>query len=251
VLTKFTPGQQAVFEPNKNYWGRAPKNGGLIINYYSKSSTMKLDLEKGNLDMAFQTFAPNEVSAMQGQRRSPCTRARGGDPLSRLQRQRAAFDDINVRKAIAYLMPRQRSRPASITGRCRRSTRWCRRASRGRPTRFKTLYGASPNLAKAKAAMRGLETPLPITIWWTPTHYGDASSDELHRDPAGARRPRAVHVTLKSAEWASTARRSAEAYDAFQLGWFPDYPDADDYTSASTRRTPSSQQTTAVRRWTS
>src|SRR5262249_8358620 len=42
VLTKFTPGQQAVLTPNKNYWGPKPKNGGVIINYYTKSSTMKL-----------------------------------------------------------------------------------------------------------------------------------------------------------------------------------------------------------------
>src|SRR5215831_17205242 len=37
ALTKFTPGQQAVLTPNKNYWGAKPKNSGIIIDYYSKS----------------------------------------------------------------------------------------------------------------------------------------------------------------------------------------------------------------------
>ena len=48
-LTKFTPGQQAVFTPNPTTTGAPkPKNGGLIINYYSKSSTMKLALQQGD-----------------------------------------------------------------------------------------------------------------------------------------------------------------------------------------------------------
>src|SRR5579885_3183559 len=63
-LTKFSPGQQAVFTPNPNYWGPKPKNGGLIINYYSKSSTMKLALQKGDLDMVFRDFTPTELSSL-------------------------------------------------------------------------------------------------------------------------------------------------------------------------------------------
>ena len=63
-LTKFTPGQQAVFTPNKYYWGPKPKNGGIIINYYSKSSTMKLALQKGEIDMAFRDFTPTELSSL-------------------------------------------------------------------------------------------------------------------------------------------------------------------------------------------
>jgi peptide/nickel transport system substrate-binding protein len=37
-------------------------------------------------------------------------------------------------------------------------------------------------------------------------------------------------VTLKSAEWAQYSSALGKTYGAFQLGWFPDYPDADDYT---------------------
>ena len=37
-------------------------------------------------------------------------------------------------------------------------------------------------------------------------------------------------MTLKSAEWAAYSGTLGKTYGAFQLGWFPDYPDAEDYT---------------------
>ena len=60
-LAKYTSGQQAVFKANPNYWGPKPKYDDLIINYYSKSSTMKLALQKGEIDMAFRDFTPTEL----------------------------------------------------------------------------------------------------------------------------------------------------------------------------------------------
>src|SRR5579875_2076560 len=64
VLTKFTPGQEAVFTVNKNYWGPKPKNDGVIINYYTSSATMKIALEQGSIDMAFETFTPTEIASL-------------------------------------------------------------------------------------------------------------------------------------------------------------------------------------------
>jgi peptide/nickel transport system substrate-binding protein len=36
-------------------------------------------------------------------------------------------------------------------------------------------------------------------------------------------------VTLKSAEWAQYSDALGKQYGAFQLGWFPDYPDGENY----------------------
>ena len=36
-------------------------------------------------------------------------------------------------------------------------------------------------------------------------------------------------MTLKSAEWAQYQAEPGKQYGAFQLGWFPDYVDAEDY----------------------
>ena len=74
--TKYTPGQQAVFKANPNYWGPKPKSDNLIVNYYSKSSTMKLALQRGEIDMAFRDFTPTELSRSArraGSRSTPAT----------------------------------------------------------------------------------------------------------------------------------------------------------------------------------
>ncbi len=90
-LTGFTPGQQAVFAPNSNYWGTAPANGGLIIKYYSSSSTMKLDLQQGKHRHGVPDLHADRAQG-DGQasvaRRPP--RPRRGHPLSRLQREAEA-----------------------------------------------------------------------------------------------------------------------------------------------------------------
>ena len=75
-LTRYTPGQQAVFEPYDDYWGPQARNDGLILRYYSKSSTMKLALERGEIDMAFQTFTPTELTSLGSSATYGCTRAR-------------------------------------------------------------------------------------------------------------------------------------------------------------------------------
>ena len=94
------------------------------------------------------------------------------------------------------------------------------------------MYGAKPNLAKAKAELKAahVKTPVPITIWWTPSHYGDASADEYTEIQRALNASKLFKVTLKSAEWAQYSGALGKQYGAFQLGWFPDYLDAEDYT---------------------
>ena len=96
---------------------------------------------------------------------------------------------------------------------------------------FAALYGRGLNPAKAKAtlAAAGLQTPFPIEIWWTPTHYGDASADEYAEIKRGLETGGVFKVTLKSAEWAQYSAALGTQYNAFQLGWFPDYPDPENY----------------------
>src|SRR2546422_161830 len=64
MLDKYTPGQQAVFKKFDGYWGKPAKTDTIIVRYYSKSSTMKLALQRGDIDMAFRDFTPTEYGAL-------------------------------------------------------------------------------------------------------------------------------------------------------------------------------------------
>ena len=56
-------------------------------------------------------------------------------------------------------------------------------------------------------------------------------------------------VTLKSTEWNQYSEAAfTDKYPQYQLGWFPDYPDADDYVGNFYSRPASSTSTTTTRR---
>jgi len=231
-LTKFTPGQQAVFTPNSNYNGSAVKNGGVIITYYSKSSTMKLALQQGTIDMAFRDFTPTEYTALG--KTTGIRVYKGNGVVIRylvLNVKRAPTNNPAVRQALAYLMPRQDIASRIYHNQVTPLYSMVPAGLPGHTNAFGEQYGMAPNTAKAKALLQkaGVKTPVPITLWWTPSHYGDASADEYTEIQRALNASKLFKVTLKSAEWTTYSKTLGTQYPAFQLGWFPDYPDAEDY----------------------
>jgi peptide/nickel transport system substrate-binding protein len=231
-LVKYTPAQQAVFKANSNYWGPKPKNDNLIINYYSKSSTMKLALQKGEIDMAFREFTPTELASL-----SDTTGIKvhtGPGVVIRymvFNPTRAPTNNPAVRKAIAYLMPRQTIARRVYHGFVQPLYSMVPAGLPGHIDAFASTYGRTPSVAKARAVLQkaGVATPVKIDIWWTPSHYGDASADEYAEIKRAFDGSGLFKVTLKTAEWAQYSPQPGTRYNAFQLGWFPDYPDAEDY----------------------
>jgi peptide/nickel transport system substrate-binding protein len=231
-LVKYTPGQQAVLQANSSYWGPKPKSSTLIINYYSKSSTMKLAIQKGEIDMSYQSFTPTEITSLQKQKGLRVYLGAGG-------RIRYLVFNVTrepgnlpaVRKAAAYLMPRQAIATRVYHGQVQPLYSQVPAGYPGHIDAFAALYGRSPNPAKAKAVLQaaGLQTPYPLEIWWTPTHYGDASADEYAEIKRSFETGGVFNVTLKSAEWAQYSATLGNTYNVYQLGWFPDYPDSENY----------------------
>ncbi len=102
-LEKYTPGQQAVLVRNDDYWGPKAKNEGLIIRYYSKSSTMKLGLERGEIDMAFQTFTPTELGSLAENKSVKVFQGPGAViRYLTMNVERPPFNNVAVRRAMAY-----------------------------------------------------------------------------------------------------------------------------------------------------
>jgi peptide/nickel transport system substrate-binding protein len=231
-LTKYTPGQQAVFKANSNYWGPKPKSENLIVNYYSKSSTMKLALQRGEIDMAFRDFTPTELLSL-GTASGIKVHSGNGVVIRYMvfNPTRAPTNNIAVRKAIAYLMPRQTIATRVYHGFVKPLYSMVPAGIPGHIDAFASMYGRAPSVAKAKAVLKaaGVQTPVAIDIWWTPTHYGDASADEYAEIQRALNGSGLFKVTLKSTEWAQYSAQPGKRYNAFQLGWFPDYVDGEDY----------------------
>ncbi len=232
TLETYTPGQQAVLKVNSSYWGPKPANDGVIIRYYSKSSTMKLALQKGDIDMAFRDFTPTELSSL-GKQKGIVVHKGNGSAIRYLvlNTDRAPTDDVNVRRAIAYLFPRGAIASRVYNGLVQPLYSMVPAGLPGHVDAFKTYFGASPNVAKARAALQksGVSTPVDLELWYTPSHYGDSSADEFAEIKRGLEKGGLFKVTLKSAEWAQYSDALGKQYGVFQLGWFPDYVDAENY----------------------
>ena len=93
---------------------------------------------------------------------------------------RAPTNNPAVRKAIAYLIPRQTIANRVYHGFVKPLYSMVPAGLPGHIDAFATMYGRTPSVAKARAVLKaaGVSTPVPIDIWWTPSHYGDASADE-------------------------------------------------------------------------
>ena len=123
---------------------------------------------------------------------SPATAPRSATWSSTRSSSPATTTPRSWRSARPSLRPSTASRSptTSTTAPSSRSTRWSRRASSSRTRAFSDEYGEAPDVDAAKQTLddAGVDTPVPLEVWWTPSHYGAAVRRRVRRDQAPARR---------------------------------------------------------------
>ncbi|MGH8889310.1 MAG: ABC transporter substrate-binding protein [Acidothermaceae bacterium] len=235
TLKSFTKDQQAVLAPNKSYKGDdVLANSGVVVHYEQTASTLKLDVEQGNVDVAWRSLSPTDVASLQKESDKVKVVTGNGIEIRYLvfNTSLAPTNNVAVRQAVAYSIDRDSIAKNVYNGTVQPLYSMVPQGLTGANTAYKDLYGAAPDPAKAKSVLdaAGVKTPVDITLWWTPSHYGAVSGDEYTELKRELESTGLFKVTLQSAEWDSYSKAyPADQYAAFQLGWFPDYPDADDY----------------------
>lgn len=101
---------------------------------------------------------------------------------------------------------------------------------------LKELYGdgeggPDPDQAAQILEDAGVETPVQLSLQYnSDDHYGPSSGDEYALVKSQLEETGLFSVDLQSTEWVQYSEdRTADVYPAYQLGWFPDYSDADNY----------------------
>ena len=97
---------------------------------------------------------------------------------------------------------------------------------------FKDAYGESPDKAKAAQMLSdaGIKTPLSINIDYTTDHYGPTSADEYNEIKRQLEDTGLFKVTIQGIAYTTySPERVKDTYPIYQLGWFPDYVDGDNY----------------------
>lgn len=101
----------------------------------------------------------------------------------------------------------------------------------GHTNAFFNKYG-DPNVAKAKAMLTkaDITTPVKLTLHYTTDHYGSATKEEFELLQKQLNASGLFDVQIEGALWETfrPAEQKGE-YDVYGMGWFPDFPDADNY----------------------
>ncbi|MBO0841526.1 MAG: peptide ABC transporter substrate-binding protein, partial [Sciscionella sp.] len=242
-MDSYQADQQLVLKPNTNYGGPLKlKNNGVIVRYYSKASAMKLAVEQGDIDVAYRTFSPTDIQSLQGEsgKGVQVVEGKGADIqylVFNLKVMPGSNDQqkLAIRQAVASSIDRSAIAKDVYNNTVTPLYTMVPDSLAGNSPVFKTRYGASPDVNKAKQTLQaaGVKTPVTLDIWWTPSHYGESSSDMYTAIKRQLEATNLFKVNLHNAEWDQyTGAYPTDQYPVFQLGWFPDYPDADDYLTS-------------------
>lgn len=236
-LAQYKAGQQAVFEKNPNYKGSAKlANDRTILQYFDQASALKLAIEQGNVDVAYRSLSPTDIQALRGESSKGVQIVEGQGTEIRymvFQTKDPVTGQKPVRQAIAQLIDRAAIAKNAFSDTVTPLYSMIPAGLQGHTEAFKDRYGA-PSVDKAKAILSqaGIQTPVKLQLWWTPSHYGPASADEYTEIKRQLEASGLFTVDLKSTEWQEYQKAyKAGQYPAYQLGWFPDFPDADNYSS--------------------
>jgi len=235
-ITKWVRDQELVLEANPYYYGPKPKTEKIIVKFYNDASTMRLALQNGEIDIAWRTLRPTDIKSLKQDSKVNVIEVPGAfiryvclntkiDPTNKVKVRQALAAAVN-RPEIASVVFQDTVEPLySLIP----NGMWSHKDV------FKTAYGdGNLDLAKKLLQEAGYSesNPLKITLWYTPTHYGDTEASLAQVLKSEWEKTGMIQVTIKSAEWntyTDYARKGQMM--VYLLGWYPDYLDPDDYTT--------------------
>lgn len=236
-LQSYTPNELAVFVPNPHYGGNdVLHNNRFIIRYEESATTLVSDVEQGAVDIAYRELSPTDLLALEHSHGISVVYGKGIEIRYmafnlKVMPGAGSAQKLAIRQAIAYLVNRQDIATNIYHGIVTPAYSIIPDPLPGHINSYSTIYGPSPNVTKAKQvlAAAGVKTPVKFTLWYNVNHYGDTDlATELQRqlDSSGL-----FDVSLATSEWSTYIQAvTTNQYGVALMGWFPDYPDADDYT---------------------
>jgi len=236
-LQEWRPGEHIVLVANPNYYGEKPKTPTVIIKFYKDPQSLRLAVERGEIDVAFRTLSPADLKDLLNNPKLQVVSGPGIAPIRYMvfNVNKEPFNNKLVRQAIAYLVDRNAIVNTVFMGRFAQPLySMVPIGFLGHKDSFKEIYGDRPNVERAKALLRQAgfsETnKLKMELWYTPIRYTPAEGDIAAILKQNLEASGMIEVELKSADWATYRTLFREEKIAvWLLGWFPDFLDPDNY----------------------
>lgn len=235
TLKSYDDGKRAQLVRNDRYKGFAQReNSAVTIRYFQDSATMVKALRDKQIDVTYRGLAADDIIALQGRASKSLQLVDGsGTDINYLvfnPKDRWA-GNIAVRKAVAQLVDR-----GAITHKIYRDTvdplySMVPKGLTGHTTAFFDDFG-DPSVPKARTLLTdaGIHQRVPLTLWYTSDRYGSETGLEFRELKRQLDASGLFTVTLKSRPWKTyvTGYQKGE-YPVFGRGWFPDFPDAENF----------------------
>jgi len=236
-VVSFKRDQEILMEANPYFYGDKPKTERVVIRYFADATTMRLSIERGEIDFAFKTLNPSDIKDLEKSAKVQTIKAQG--PYIRylcFLCDSPPFKDRALRQAVAAAINRPPLLDKVFLGQNAPLYSMVPMGMWSHIDAFKDTYGDG-NVSKARAllASRGYSESkkFEFDLWYTPSHYGDTEVDmaAVLKDQLEA--TGMMNVSVRSAEWATYRDNwKNKVMPAYLLGWYPDYIDPDNYTAA-------------------
>jgi peptide/nickel transport system substrate-binding protein len=239
TIGQYDKNQLAEFKANPDYDGTygKPTEEAVTMKYYAKAENLKLDIENGDIDVAFRSLTPTDIEDLDGADGVNVNTGAGGELRYIVFNLKTMPGDneeqkLAIRKAMASSVDRQALSTEVYKETFTPAYSMVPQGQEGATEPFKELYGETPDKAAAEKFLSdaGVDTPVNIKLQYNPDHYGSNSDQEYNAIKRQLDETGLFEVELQSTEWTTYQEESrADAYPVYQLGWFPDFPDADNY----------------------
>ena len=248
TITDYTQNEIIQYEANPNYDGLlgAAKTESVTTQYFADETSLKLAVQEGDVDVAYRSLSPTDVADLREDDGVTVWDGPGGEiryivfnfntqPYGAETAEADPAKALAVRQAIASVIDRAEVSEQVYNGTYVPLYSYVPEGLTGATESLKGLYGdgeGGPDVDAATALLEeaGVTTPVALNLQYSPDHYGASSDDEYAAYASQLNDSGLFDVNLESTLWdVYSAERREDAYPLYQLGWFPDYSDADNY----------------------
>jgi len=248
VITSYDMNNLVSYEANPDYQGLlgAPKTAQINVKYFADASNLKLEIQDGSIDVAYRSLSATDIEDLRGDDAVKVVDGPGGEiryivfnfdtqPYGATTADADAAKALAVRQAVADLIDRAEIADQVYKGTFTPLYSYVPDGLSGATKVLSDLYGdgeGGPDVDKATQVLAdaGVSTPVELSLQYSNDHYGPSSGDEYALIKDQLESSGLFTVNLQTTEWVQYAQdRTADVYPAYQLGWFPDYSDADNY----------------------
>ncbi len=240
ALKSYSKNQLVSLQANSDYVGdKTPKTSAITLKYYTESTNMKLDVQSGAIDIAWRSLTPTDVASLKKTSSVKVLTGAGGEIrylVFNFKTMPGTSDaqKLAVRRAVAYSIDRSSLASNVYQGTYQPLYSMIPQGVADATQPFKDEFGSTPDKAKAASTLQtaGVKTPLTINIEYTTDHYGPTSGQEYNEIKRQLEATGMFKVNLQSAAYTTySPERVKDTYPIYQLGWFPDFVDGDNYLS--------------------